>query len=73
MKNNFIRWFLQLPQEKRTKEKLLACYTMGFCTIIQYKICLKYTIDKDKQMWYNIITVKQKEIGKNEKGNKGIY
>lgn len=50
MKNNFIRWFLQLPREKRTKEKLLACYTMGFCTIIQYKICLKYAIDNNKQI-----------------------
>lgn len=50
MKNNFIRWFLQLPREKRTKEKLLACYAMKICTMTQYKICLKYTIDKDKQM-----------------------
>lgn len=48
MKNNFIKWFFQLPQEKRTKGKLLACYAKGFCTITQYKICLKYTIDNTK-------------------------
>jgi hypothetical protein len=48
MKNNFIKWFFQLPPEKRTKGKLLACYIKGFCTIAQYKICLKYTIDNSK-------------------------
>lgn len=48
MKNNFIKWFFQLPPEKRTKGKLLTCYIKGYCTIVQYKICLKYTIDNSK-------------------------